>query len=354
MRITARITSLFFAILMLMGMLSSALADAVDPYEAYIAERIVLYAEPSRSSVQVTKLPKNSFVTVTERAADGKTEMLRVSGEVNGEPVEGYILASKAQECVRVEVYRQAFPEKLITTGQLDRALLVGSGSRAMPTDGEATAVYADYGTYSGSYEKGVRSGNGVFVWLNGDMYSGGWKNDRIAGEGTLTLADGTVYAGNFSNNKFTKGTMTIPQSNGAVLVRNVVDGQLRVACTLTLADHTVCEGNISQKGTEFKEDVTIRYPNGDTYVGRLSNGLKSGKGTYTWKKGAHYVGNWKDDMMDGSGTYYYSSKEKNNYVKGTFAANLLEGTATYVNASGVKYTTTWKKNVCTQVTYSK
>jgi hypothetical protein len=41
--------------------------------------------------------------------------------------------------------------------------------------------------------------------------------------------------------------------------------------------------------------------------VGKFKNGLKDGKGTYTYSDGSVYVGEYKNDLRHGKGTFTYS-----------------------------------------------
>jgi len=34
--------------------------------------------------------------------------------------------------------------------------------------------------SYVGDFVEGLREGNGVMTWSNGDRYEGGWKQDKV------------------------------------------------------------------------------------------------------------------------------------------------------------------------------
>jgi len=42
--------------------------------------------------------------------------------------------------------------------------------------------VFANGDEYKGSFEKGKKSGSGVYQWKEGDNYQGEWRNDMING----------------------------------------------------------------------------------------------------------------------------------------------------------------------------
>ena len=43
-------------------------------------------------------------------------------------------------------------------------------------------------GEYNGFWENGMRHGEGVFRYVNGDIYSGWWKHGEKEGTGTYTF----------------------------------------------------------------------------------------------------------------------------------------------------------------------
>jgi len=51
---------------------------------------------------------------------------------------------------------------------------------------GKGQAFGEDY--YRGKFKRGYPSGQGTYVWANGDQYTGDWKDGKRNGEGTLTL----------------------------------------------------------------------------------------------------------------------------------------------------------------------
>lgn len=51
-----------------------------------------------------------------------------------------------------------------------------------------------------------------------------------------------------------------------------------------------------------------IKYANGDTYNGSMSNGELDGYGKYSWSNGDCYIGEWVKGYRTGKGIYYYSN----------------------------------------------
>ena len=55
-------------------------------------------------------------------------------------------------------------------------------------------------GTYFGTYEQGVRSGKGIFIFSkDGSFYEGTWEKDNMSGYGRL-VTQNSYYEGEISN----------------------------------------------------------------------------------------------------------------------------------------------------------
>ena len=53
-----------------------------------------------------------------------------------------------------------------------------------------------------------------------------------------------------------------------------------------------------------------MEYPNGDVYVGELSDGIRSGHGVYSYAKGPVYVGPFAKGMRHGIGNQTFVSHQ--------------------------------------------
>eukprot|EP00942_MAST-04A_sp_MAST-4A-sp1_P003467 g3467.t1 len=104
--------------------------------------------------------------------------------------------------------------------------------------------------------------------------------------------------------------------------------------------------------------DATCTTTDGDVYVGEYKNGIRDGKGTYTYGSGSVYVGDFKDGKSHGKGTYTYDSghvyvgefKDDKRHGKGTcthpdgtvyvgeYIGGKMHGKGTYTYASGNVY----------------
>ena len=72
----------------------------------------------------------------------------------------------------------------------------------------EGTTQWVDGNSFSGRYEAGRKTGQGMYNWPNGDKYIGDFKDGKIAGRGLLIWNNGTKYAGDMTpNNLNSQGT---------------------------------------------------------------------------------------------------------------------------------------------------
>ena len=108
-------------------------------------------------------------------------------------------------------------------------------------------------GTYTGNIVNGVRVGDGIFKYNNGNIYDGMWKNNKRHGYGTCEYKNGDTYQGSWENDTY----------NGL--------------------------------GTYF-------YANRDQLHGEWKNGMMNGHGEYRKTDGTYYEGSFKDNRLDGCG----------------------------------------------------
>ncbi len=106
------------------------------------------------------------------------------------------------------------------------------------------------------------------------------------------------------------------------------------------------------------KEHRTIKFENGDVYVGDIDILCRDGKGVMTWAKGDKYEGEFRRDAIHGKGTFYYSNEDiydgdfengsrhgqgtmhwaNNDVYEGGFVNNAMEGYGKYTWANGNTY----------------
>ena len=127
---------------------------------------------------------------------------------------------------------------------------------RAGKWHGQGTYTYADGDVYVGEHRDGRRHGPGTFTWANGDKYVGELEEDLFHGQGTLTFTDGEKYVGEFRNHqKHGYGSLLLSNTDATTFSGRSIHG-LEVVGDF-VEDHP--EGN-----------VTLYWPNGDVWVGRV------------------------------------------------------------------------------------
>ena len=75
-------------------------------------------------------------------------------------------------------------------------------------------------------------------------------------------------------------------------------------------------------------DKATIKYSNGDLYIGKSDKFLRHGEGRMEFSDGSIYVGNFDYDKINGTGTFYYVSGDK---YTGEFLDGLKHGKGLYV-----------------------
>ena len=111
----------------------------------------------------------------------------------------------------------------------------------------------------------------------------------------------------------------------------------------------------------------TYSYANGSKYVGNTVDNKRNGYGVFTWANGDKYEGNWKDGMKDGEGKYIFADgtvktgtwkkdeyqisndqvqKSEMEVLSGCVSGDCSNGFGTYVFESGEKYVGNWKNDM--------
>ena len=139
---------------------------------------------------------------------------------------------------------------------------------------------------YEGEWNDGLKQGQGVYVWENGDRYEGAFAGDRPDGKGKYHFANGDAY-----------------------------DGEVK-------------QGVIAGRGVYVAR-------NGDTFEGPFSNGKLEGVGVYRFASGDRYEGEMHEGRIQGSGRYYARNGDR---IEGTFADGKPNGLAKYFFANGDRY----------------
>ena len=162
---------------------------------------------------------------------------------------------------------------------------------------------------YDGEFSEGLKQGEGIYIWENGDRYQGRFASDRPDGRGKYQFANGDAYEGEVK--------LGIIAGRGSYVSKNgdVFDGSF-----LNGKPHGV---------------GVYRYASGDRYEGEMDTGRPHGKGRYYSKNGDRFEVAFVDGKPQGKGVYYFSSGDR---YEGDIHGGALSGQGTYYHASGPKY----------------
>ncbi len=201
-------------------------------------------------------------------------------------------------------------------------------------------------GEYEGEMLNGKRHGYGVAKYENGTVYEGYWEDNKPHGQG-----------------KYTYGESSKSESFEGNFVKGVIQGH----GIFKLRSGTVYEGNFTDGKTTG--DFTVKYDNGEVYVGQLVNSIRHGKGkitynandkrdyyegdwdngnrhgegTLVWKSGEKYVGQWGSNVLNGKGRREYSENSTWLYYEGEHKNDKREGFGKMEYKDGTSWEGTWK-----------
>ncbi len=162
---------------------------------------------------------------------------------------------------------------------------------------------------YQGEFKDGVRQGNGVYVWENGDRYAGEFANDLPNGRGQFTFANGDSYDGEVKSGVI-NGRGTYKYKSG-----NAFEGPFE---------------NGKPQGTGI-----YRFASGDRYEGEMEQGRLQGHGKFFSHDGDRIEGQFVDGKADGKAQYFFTNGDR---YEGDVHQGVLTGTGTYYYASGLRY----------------
>ena len=145
-------------------------------------------------------------------------------------------------------------------------------------------------------------------------------------------------------------GEGTIKYDNGDVYVGEFKDAEPHGVGKMTYKNGRASNGLWEDGDIEYDDElyndwlaqgkVKMKYCDG-TYEGEWGNGKKHGKGTIKWSDGDSYEGDWKHDKRHGKGYRKYA----NGYYDGEWKDDKRNGKGTIKFADGESYEGEWKDN---------
>ena len=154
-----------------------------------------------------------------------------------------------------------------------------------------------------------------IYRFTNGDMYIGRLLDGKMIGIGSYIFAAKEDDEGNINTE----------------YIGNFVNGIREGKGTFTFSNGNEYIGNfVDNKSNGVGR---MKYNNGDEYLGNWEEGTKEGMGIYTWKNGYMYIGDFKDGKMDGEGSCFNSKGEL--VYSGEWLKGQIHGKGKYI----------WNKN---------
>ncbi len=168
------------------------------------------------------------------------------------------------------------YPDESTYEGKIKYKMPSGYGTKVKRSNGNYIYTYKGYFTEEGEFS------NGEIVYATGDKYKGTFIDNRY-NYGVLTKLYGDYYDGNFDvNNAFKSGKVKT-----------------------TIGYGKQYEGDYTNYA--YTGQATIRYSNGEKYIGAVVNGQKEGYGILILKSRHEVSGTWKNDAK-------YKTKKRYNF----------------------------------------
>ncbi len=131
-----------------------------------------------------------------------------------------------------------------------------------------------------------------IYRFSNGDMYIGRLLDGKLIGIGSYIF----------------QPSEDDDSSINTEYIGNFVNGVREGRGSFTFSNGNEYIGNF--KANKSDGIGRIKYNNGDEYLGNWVEGRKEGLGIYTWSDGYIYIGDFKDGKMDGNGSCFNSKGE--------------------------------------------
>ena len=190
---------------------------------------------------------------------------------------------------------------------------------------------------FMGMFEKDQASGQGLYIFNNGNQFVGTYKSNESDGYGIYVNSNKSKYFGGVLGGSYHGlGNLTLPNGDN-------YQGEFKYGKIEGKGDYIWSNGD-TYSGKWFQEKKhgfgTYRWVNGDTYVGMYRDGFQNGIGVFTFLNGDSYVGEFESGNRSGKGKYTWAN---GTYYNGMHWLGKEEGVGTRVYINGDMYTGDWK-----------
>ena len=181
-----------------------------------------------------------------------------------------------------------------------------GTGHASIDDKSSTFRIHVDAfdNRYEGEWKNGKKHGTGRMNFANGAHYTGNWIDDMATGEGMFIWKNGDQYEGQIQNGqRHGKGLYRF--TNGDTYTGDWVEDKKEGYGVSTMAGHRY-EG-------QFKDDKmygigSFYFANGDVYTGDWTDNKQNGQGIFKWTNGDQYEGGFRAGKMHGNASYKFSN----------------------------------------------
>lgn len=180
-------------------------------------------------------------------------------------------------------------------------------------TTGQGIYIYDNGNIYSGEFSNGRRQGSGICYFSDGTEYKGSWKNDQMDGKGTISYPDGRVQNGVWKMGNMLEFTQQA--QNPVYGYSNPTEKPLPMVVARCISGD--CQNGFG----------TYLFQDSSRYTGTFKNGAPEGRGTIYYANGERFEGFVKEGLLNGRGTIFFPDGRRvsGDWEAGVFMQSIVE-----------------------------
>ncbi len=210
---------------------------------------------------------------------------------------------------------------------------------------GEGTFLFDNGQRFVGNFNKGEPSGEGILFYPNGERYMGHFVNGLAHGQGRYLYTNGSSRKGVWFEGVLRSAKDQLaPFSDKGKTQYGCVSGNCQNGTgTYTNIDGSVYIGEFKQG--EIHGQGICTYTDGSRYEGQWAHRYPQGQGTKTWADGRQFTGQWERGQPISNKGIFNSINRPFRDMQGTLIiqsgcikGDCLNGRGTYAYADGSRY----------------